>query len=79
MKKLILITLATSHLFPSESQSDSNHFGTGVDIELYLNNSEIATMKEERQQKAFRRKVKTEENIGNFYTNRCDTKSTYMP
>ena len=52
MKKLILLALTATLLFPTPSQSDTNHFGAGGVFELDLGDSEIPlTPKQEREQK----------------------------
>ena len=52
MKKSLLLSLALSFLFPTPSQSDTNHFGTGGVFELDLGDSEIPlTPKQDREQK----------------------------
>ena len=52
MNKLLLLALATTLLFPTPSQSNTNHFGEGGVFELDLGDSEIPlTPKQERKQK----------------------------
>ena len=52
MKKLLLLALTATLLFPTPSQSDTNHFGAGGVFELDLGDSEIPlTPKQEREQK----------------------------
>ena len=52
MKNFLLLSLPTALLFPSPSQSDTNHFGVGGVFELDLGDSEIPlTPKQEREQK----------------------------
>ena len=52
MNKLLLLALTTRLLFPTPSQSDTNHFGAGGVFELDLGDSEIPlTPKHEREQK----------------------------
>ena len=52
MNKLLLLALATTLLFPTPSQSNTNHFGEGGVFELDLGDSEIPlTPKQEREQK----------------------------
>ena len=51
MDKLLLLALTISLLFPTPSQSDTNHFGAGGVFELDLGDSEIPlTPKQEREQ-----------------------------
>ena len=51
MKNYLLLTLTTSLLFPTPSQSDTNHFDAGGIFELDLGDSEIPlTPKQEREQ-----------------------------
>ena len=59
MKYFWLITLTTILLFPTPSQSDTNHFGAGGVFELDLGDSEIPlTPKQEREQKLLEEKLK---------------------
>ena len=59
MKKLLLLALTTALLFPTPSQSDTNHFGAGGIFELDLSDSEIAlTPKHEREQKLLEEQLK---------------------
>ena len=52
MKNYLLLTLTTSLLFPTPSQSDTNHFDAGGIFELDLGYSEIPlTPKQEKEQK----------------------------
>ena len=52
MNKLLLLALTTTLLFPTPSQSDTNHFGAGGVFELDLGGSEIALIpKQEKEQK----------------------------
>ena len=52
MKNFLLLFLALSMIFPTPSQSDTNHFGAGGVFELDLGESEIPlTPKQEREQK----------------------------
>tara|TARA_Y100001968_G_C18804038_1_gene457009 strand:- start:8 stop:202 length:195 start_codon:yes stop_codon:yes gene_type:complete len=61
MKKLLLLALATTLLFPTLSQSDTNHFGAGGVFELDLGDCEIPlTPKQERELKTFRKPVEKE-------------------
>jgi len=51
MNYLLLLALSTALLFPTPSQSDTNHFGAGGVFELDLGDSEIPlTPKQEREQ-----------------------------
>ena len=55
MNKLLLLALTASLIFPTPSQSDTNHFGAGGVFELDLGDSEIPlTPKQEKRTKAFR-------------------------
>ena len=59
MKYFWLITLTTILLFPTPSQSDTNHFGAGGVFELDLGDSEIPlTPKQKREQKLLEEQVK---------------------
>ena len=59
MNYLLLLALATSLLFPTPSQSDTNHFGAGGVFELDLGDSEIPlTPKQEREQKLLEEPIK---------------------
>ena len=50
----LLLVLTTSFLFPTPSQSDTNHFSAGGIFELDLGDSEIPmTPKQEREQDLF--------------------------
>ena len=52
MKNFLLLALTATLLFPTPSQSDTNHFGAGGVFELDLGDSEIPlTPKKEREQK----------------------------
>ena len=52
MQNFLLIALVLSFLFPTPSQSDTNHFGAGGIFELDLGDSEIPlTPKQEKEQK----------------------------
>ena len=64
MKKLLLLSLALSFLFPTPSQSaDTNHFGAGGVFELDLGDSEIPlTPKQEREQKLLEEQLMKKEN-----------------
>ena len=59
MNKLLLLALTTALLFPTPSQSDTNHFGVGGVFELDLGDSEIPlTPKQEREQKLLEEQLK---------------------
>ncbi|AIQ96575.1 hypothetical protein [Prochlorococcus sp. MIT 0801] len=52
MNNFLIVALTTSLLFPSPSQSDTNHFGAGGVFELDLCNIKIPLPpKQEREQK----------------------------
>ena len=52
MNKLLLLALTGTLIFPTPSQSNTNHFGAGGVFELDLGDSEIPlTPKQEREQK----------------------------
>jgi hypothetical protein len=56
---LLLLTLTTTRLFPTPSQSDTNHFGAGGVFELDLGDSEIPlTPKQEKEQKLLEEQLK---------------------
>ncbi|ABM76381.1 Hypothetical protein NATL1_18251 [Prochlorococcus marinus str. NATL1A] len=56
MNKLLLLALTATLIFPTPSQSDTNHFGAGGVFELDLGDSEIPlTPKQEREQSSFYR------------------------
>ena len=58
MNYLLLLALSTALLFPTPSQSDTNHFGAGGVFELYLGDSEIPlTPKQEREQQLLKEKL----------------------
>ena len=62
MKNFILLALTTALLFPSPSQSDTNHFGERGVFELDLGESEIPlTPKQEREQKLLEERLKKKE------------------
>ena len=44
MKNFLLLALTTTLLFPTPSQSDTNHFGAGGIFELDLGDSEIQVL-----------------------------------
>ena len=50
MNKLLLLALTATLIFPTPSQSDTNHFGVGEVFELDLGDREIPlTPKQERE------------------------------
>ncbi len=52
MRKLFFLAITNALLFPTPSQSDTNHFGAGEVFELDLGDREIPfTPKQEREQK----------------------------
>ena len=62
MNKLLLLALTATLIFPTPSQSDTNHFGSGGVFELDLGDSEIPlTPKQEREQKLLEDQLKKEE------------------
>ena len=59
MNKLLLLALTATLIFPTPSQSDTNHFGAGGIFELDLGDSEIPlTTKQEREQKLLGEQLK---------------------
>ena len=59
MNSFILLALIATLLFPSPSQSDTNHFGAGEVFELDLGDSEIPLPpKQEREQKHLEEQLK---------------------
>ena len=59
MNHFLLLALTTALLFPTQSQSDTNHFGAGGVFELDLGDSEIPlTPKQEREQKLLEEQLK---------------------
>ena len=63
MNKLLLLALTATLIFPTPSQSDTNHFGAGGVFELDLGDSEIPlTPTQQREQKLleelFKKKAK---------------------
>ena len=59
MKNFLLITLTTTFIYPTPSQSNTNHFGVGGVFELDLGDSEIPlTPKQEREQKLLEEQLK---------------------
>ena len=67
MKNFLLLALtAATLLFPTPSQSDTNHFGAGGVFELDLGDSEIPlTPKQEREQKLLEEQFKKKREISN--------------
>jgi len=62
LKYFLLLALTISPLFPTPSQSDTNHFGAGGVFELDLGESEMPlTPKQEREQKLLEEQLKKEE------------------
>ena len=62
MKYFLLLALTTTLLIPTQSQSDTNHFGAGGVFELDLGDSEIPlTTKQEREQKLLEEQLKKKE------------------
>ena len=68
MKNFLLLALtAATLLFPTPSQSDTNHFGAGGVLELDLGDSEIPlTPDQEKKTKAFRRAAEQEREVTFF-------------
>tara|TARA_Y100001968_G_scaffold262912_1_gene251349 strand:+ start:106 stop:312 length:207 start_codon:yes stop_codon:yes gene_type:complete len=59
MNSFIVLALISTLLFPTPSQSDTNHFGNGGVFELDLGDSEIPlTPKQEREQKLLEMQLK---------------------
>ena len=62
MNKLFLLALTTTLLFPTPSQSDTNHFGEGGVFKLDLGDSEMPlTPKQEKEQKLLEEQFKKKE------------------
>ncbi len=62
LKNFLLLALISILIFPTSSQSDTNHFGAGGVFDLDLVDSEIPlTPKKEREQKLLEEKLKKEE------------------
>ena len=62
MNRSIILALTATLLFPTPSQSDTNHFGAGGVFELDLGESEMPlTPKQEREQKLLEEQLKKEE------------------
>ena len=59
MRRFLLLALTTTLIFPTPSQSDTNHFGEGGVFELDLGDSEMPlTPKQEREQKLLEEQLK---------------------
>ena len=59
MKSFLPLALTASLIFPTPSQSNTNHFGAGGVFELDLGDSEIPlTPKQEREQKLLEEQFK---------------------
>ena len=59
MNKLLLLALTGTLIFPTPSQSDTNHFGAGGVFELDLGDSEIPlTQKQVREQNLLEEQLK---------------------
>ena len=62
MNKLLLLALTATLIFPTPSQSDTNHFDAGGVFELDLGDSEIPlTPKQERERKLLEEQLKKKE------------------
>ena len=62
MKRFLLLALTATLLFPTPSQSDTNHFGAGGVFELDLGDSEIPLMpKQIKEQKILEEQLKKKE------------------
>ena len=62
MNSFIVLALIATLLFPSPSQSDTNHFGAGGVFELDIGDSKIPlTPKQEREQKLLKEQMKKKE------------------
>jgi len=63
MKTYLLLALTATLIFPTPSQSDTNHFGAGGVFELDLGDSEIPlTPKQVREQKLLEEKLEMKTN-----------------
>ena len=63
MKSFLLLALTSTLIFPTPSQSDTNHFGEGGVFELDLGDSEIPlTPKQERKQKLLEEQLEMKAN-----------------
>ena len=59
MNRFLLLVLIARLLFPTPSQSETNHFGAGGVFELDLGDSEMPlTPKQEREQKLLEEQLK---------------------
>ena len=59
MKNFLLLAITATLIFPTASQSDTNHFGAGGVFELDLGDSEIPlTPNQERKQKLVEEQLK---------------------
>ena len=59
MNRFLLLAITTALLFPTPSQSDTNHFGAGGVFELDLGDSDIPlTPKQEKEQKLLEEQLK---------------------
>jgi len=60
MNRFLILALATTLLFSTPSQSNSNHFGAGGVFELDLGDSEEIPLipKQEREQKLLEEQIK---------------------
>ncbi len=59
MKHFILLALTATLLFPTPSQSETNHFGAGGVFELDLGDSEMPlTPKQDKEQKLLEKQLK---------------------
>ena len=63
MNSFIVLTLIATLLFPSPSQSDTNHFGTGGVFELDLGDSEIPLTPKKEIQMLLQEKLKEKESF----------------
>ena len=62
MKRFLLLALTTALIFPTPSQSDTNHFGAGGVFKLDLGDNEMTlTPKQEREHKLLEEQLKKEE------------------
>ena len=62
MNKLLLLALTATLIFPTQSQSDTNHFSEGGVFQLDLGDSEIPlTQKPKREQKLIKEQLKKKE------------------
>ena len=67
MIKLLVLALTAILLFPTPSQSNTNHFGAGGIFELDLGDSEIPlTPKQEKKQKLIEEQLKKKSLIPSF-------------